>query len=118
TEHGVDVNHESGKPLHVAMSAGNLGWARCLLKGSPSSTPTPQTLSSALWHIFDSERDEDEAVSQIKVLVEYELNGARLDPLHVYPGRKPLLVTALERFPTSTKVLQALLDGGFFHDQL
>ncbi|KAG4220784.1 hypothetical protein PC116_g30737, partial [Phytophthora cactorum] len=41
-----------------------------------------------------------------------------MDVAFIQTGSEPVLVKALNQFPRSTKILGALLDAGFYHDQM
>lgn len=110
---GIDANHDGGKPFRLAASAGHLDRVRKLVAGSPSSDPTPQTLSLGLAAVFDSPADEDTALALVSAFTEHE---SGVDAM--YPHSVPLLILALDRFPRSREILKALLDAGFYHDQM
>lgn len=113
---GVDVNHDRGKPLRLAASVGHLHWTQALLAGSPSTDPTAETLSIGLSHVFDSPADEDAALVLVTAFTGHDRDGTTLDAMHPHPT--PLLVRALDRYPRSRGILRALLDAGFYHDQM
>ncbi|PKS07338.1 hypothetical protein jhhlp_005940 [Lomentospora prolificans] len=117
-DHGVDVNYEQGKPLHLAASAAQLQWLQALLAGARNSTPTPAALSVALSHVFDADLDEDDAASLLSAIVDYDRDGARVDVMYPHPIRKPILALALDRHPRSVRILELLLDAGYYHDQM
>ena len=113
---GVDVNYDHGKPLRLAASAGHLPWTQSLLAGAPSTDPTSETLALGLDQVFDSPADEDEALALVTAFTEYDREGITLDAMYAHPT--PILVRALQRYPRSREILEALLNAGFYHDQM
>lgn len=110
---GVDVNYDGGKPLRLAASLGDFSWVQKLLTGTPSSDPTPESLALGLASVFESPADEDTALALVTAFTEHE---SGVDAMYHHPV--PLLILALDRFPRSREILKALLDAGFYHDQM
>ncbi|CAI4214874.1 unnamed protein product [Parascedosporium putredinis] len=117
-EHGVDVNYQQAKPLRLTAAAGRLTWLQALLEGERNSTATPDSLAIALFHVFDMERDEEEAVALITAILEHERDSARIDVMYPHSIHSPILALALERYPRSVRILELLLDEGYYHDQM
>ncbi|KAF7549074.1 hypothetical protein G7046_g8459 [Stylonectria norvegica] len=111
--HGAQVNFESGEPLRQATSKANVSWTRKLLSGHPSA----ETLSLGFQHIFDTALSEDALLQLFEMFTSYDKDGVRMDVMSVDPGSEPVLVKALSQYPRSTKVLETLLDAGYYHDQ-
>lgn len=107
--HGAGIDHENGRPLQLAASAGHIAWVKQLLDGNPSS----RSMSMGLLHAFDKEIEPSDALSIVHLFVNHE--GERVD-VHITDG-KPILVRALERYPRSVEIFKALLDAGYYHDQ-
>ncbi|EAQ87372.1 hypothetical protein CHGG_03991 [Chaetomium globosum CBS 148.51] len=49
--------------------------------------------------------------------IDYHNEGERLDVMFAHPESEPVVFRALRKFPRSVKILQALLDAGYYHDQ-
>ncbi len=113
-ERGVDVNFDNGRPLVAAAKLGDGGIVSRLL----ALKPTTETLSIAFPYIFDFKRTEDEACQLIRLFTEYDSGEDRLDVMFNHPRSEPVVFRALSRHPRSIKVLQALLDGGFYYDKM
>lgn len=112
--HGVDVDYQDGEALKQAASKANAQWARKLLECHPSSA----TLSLGFQHIFDTGLSEDETLQLFDMFTEYHEGDVRLDVMASFPGQDPVLIKAISQFPRSTKIVGALLDAGFYHDQI
>jgi len=113
-EHKVDVNFRRGLPMIAAARLGDAGIIRQLLPLKPNS----ETLSMALPYIFEMELAEDEALELIKLFTESGDEEDKIDVMFKHPHLEPVVFRALARYPRSTKILQALLDAGFYHDQM
>ncbi|KAI2776722.1 hypothetical protein F4815DRAFT_332944 [Daldinia loculata] len=113
-KHGADVNYNHGEALQNAAAQGDPN----LLKRLLSENPNPQALTFALPRVFDASASEDDIYDLITLFVEYGDGQSRMDVAFIQTGSEPILVKALNQFPRSTKILGALLDAGFYHDQL
>ncbi|KAM0276941.1 hypothetical protein ACHAQH_006226 [Verticillium albo-atrum] len=111
--HDVDVDHEDGKLLDSATSTNNVKLVQRLLEKNPKA----DSLSKAFHHIFDRQLSEDQALQLIQVFTEYSNGETRLDVMYSPQDSPPVLFLALARFPRSYKIIKALLDAGFYHDQ-
>ncbi|KAM0325876.1 hypothetical protein ACHAQA_007179 [Verticillium albo-atrum] len=111
--HDVDVDHEDGKLLESATSTNNITLVQRLLQKKPKA----ESLSKAFHHVFDRELSEEEALQLIHVYTEYSDGESRLDVMYSPTDSPPVLFLALARFPRSFKIIKALLDAGFYHDQ-
>jgi hypothetical protein len=113
-KHGADVNHNSGEPLQIAAACGNAGLVARLLSEAPNS----DTLTSAFPKIFDAPLTEEQIHELLSIFAEYRNGESQLDVFFENPGSDPVIIRALSRFPRSTKILGALLDFGFYHEQM
>ncbi|KAK7958435.1 ankyrin repeat containing protein [Apiospora saccharicola] len=112
--HNADVNFNQGEALQVAASQGKSDLVRRLLQQNPNT----EALTLAFRRIFDTETTEDEICELIQLLTGHSEGENRVDVMFTYPDSEPVMVRALSRFPRSTAVLQALLDAGYYHDQM
>ncbi|KAI0109748.1 hypothetical protein F4814DRAFT_377783 [Daldinia grandis] len=113
-KHGADVNYNHGEALQNAAAQGDPNLLKRLLRENPN----PQALTFALPRIFDAPASEDDIYDLITLFVEYGDGQSRMDVAFIQSSSEPILVKALNQFPRSTKILGALLDAGFYHDQL
>ncbi|KAI1081711.1 ankyrin [Whalleya microplaca] len=113
-KHGADVNYNHGEALQTAAAQGNPELLRRLLQEKPSS----EALTLAFPRIFDAATSEDDVYELITLFTEYRDGHNQMDVLFVNPGSEPVLIRALSQFPRSTRILQALLDVGYYHDQM
>ncbi|KAH7031482.1 uncharacterized protein B0I36DRAFT_268468 [Microdochium trichocladiopsis] len=111
---GADVNYNDGETLRMAARAGDAGILRRLLQEKPNS----ETLTWAFPSVFDAEVNENEVGKLITLFTEYSDGKHQLDVMSVPPGSQPVLYRALSQFPRSTKILGALLDAGYYHEQM
>jgi hypothetical protein len=109
----VDVDYEDGLVLQKAARKADSELIQQVLQRGPSS----HTVSMAFPYIFDADLSEDEMLHIIDLFLDYHEDGERLDVMFVHPESGPVLVRAIHKFPRSTKVLQMLLDAGYYHDQ-
>jgi len=112
--HGADVNHNSGEPLQIAAACGNAELLARLLREAPNS----DTLTSAFPKIFDAPLTEEKIHELLTLFIEYRNGESQLNIFFENPGSDPVIIRALSRFPRSTKILGALLDVGFYHEQM
>lgn len=113
-KHGADVNYNYGEPVQIAASQGRPDLLRMLLEEGPSV----ETLTLAFPRIFDAGLSEDVLHELITIFTDHKDGHNQLDVMFVYPGSDPVIIRALSEFPRSTKILQALLDVGFYHEQM
>ncbi|KAI0815742.1 hypothetical protein GGR55DRAFT_629972 [Xylaria sp. FL0064] len=112
-KHGADVNYNHGEALQLAASQGN----RELLAKLLSKKPDAETLGSAFSRIFDAPLPEEKVHELITVFTDYRDGNSELDVVSSQPGSDPVVVRALSQYPRSIKILEALLDVGFYYDQ-
>ncbi|KAI1335804.1 ankyrin repeat-containing protein [Xylariaceae sp. FL0016] len=113
-KYGADINHNHGEALQIAASKGDPALLRRLLEEKPNS----ESVTLAFPRIFDAPISEDEAHDLITLFIDQHGGQNQLDVMTFYPDSEPVIVRALSQFPRSTKVLQALLDIGFYHEQM
>ncbi|KAI0478611.1 hypothetical protein GGR56DRAFT_631021 [Xylariaceae sp. FL0804] len=111
-QHGADVNHNHGEAVQVAASQGKPELLRKML----DEKPDPESLTLAFPRIFDAALSEDEVYELIVLFTEHGDGPGKMDVTSVQAASQPVIIRALSRFPRSTKILQALLDIGFYHD--
>ncbi|KAL2196913.1 hypothetical protein P885DRAFT_69376 [Corynascus similis CBS 632.67] len=112
-ESNVDVSYEHGMILQKAAQKADSELIRQVLLRKPDSV----ALSMAFPYIFDADISEPEIIHLIDLFVDYYDSGERLDVMFVHPVSEPILFRALSKFPRSVKILQTLLDAGYYHDQ-
>ncbi|KXJ88115.1 hypothetical protein Micbo1qcDRAFT_189984 [Microdochium bolleyi] len=113
-QHGADVDYNDGEVLRMAALCGDAAVLRRLLREKPSSA----TLTWAFPNVFDAGVGEDEVTELVALFTEHSDGKHQLDVMAVPPGSPPVLYRALAQFPRSTKVLGALLDAGYYHEQM
>ncbi|CAK7225041.1 hypothetical protein SCUCBS95973_005726 [Sporothrix curviconia] len=116
-KHKADINIDNGAPLQAAARSGDVDRVQQLLQ----LDPTPDSVAMAFPYIFDADASEDIAVRLIELFREHKTNDAAesgLDVMFKHPDREPVVVLAMSRYPRSVRILEALLDAGFYHDQM
>ncbi|KAL7627306.1 hypothetical protein AAE478_001497 [Parahypoxylon ruwenzoriense] len=113
-KHGADVNYNNGEALQNAAAQGDPDLLKRLLREKPDS----RSLTLAFPRIFDAAASEDDIHDLITLFVEYSDGHSHVDVLFTHPGSEPVIIRALSQFPRSTKIVGALLDAGFYHDQM
>ncbi|KAI8630653.1 hypothetical protein F5Y19DRAFT_52434 [Xylariaceae sp. FL1651] len=113
-KNGADINHNHGELLQLAAARGNTDLLGRLLSEKPNS----EALTLAFPRIFDAPVSEDEIHELITLFTEYRDGNNQLDVMFAYPGTDSVVIRALTQFPRSIKILEALLDVGFYHDQM
>ncbi|KAI1815803.1 hypothetical protein GGS20DRAFT_305269 [Poronia punctata] len=112
--HGANVNHNSGEAIQIAAASGNTQVLARLLREKPSA----EALTSAFPKIFDAPLSEENAHELVALFADHRNGESQLDVFFEQSGLDPVVVRALTRFPRSTKILGALLDVGFYHEQM
>ncbi|KAI8956780.1 hypothetical protein F5Y11DRAFT_353268 [Daldinia sp. FL1419] len=113
-KYGADVNYNHGEALQNAAAQGDPNLLKRLLRENPNS----QALTFALPRVFDAPASEDDIYDLVTLFVEHGDGQSRMDVAFTQMDSEPVLVKALNQFPRSTKILGALLDAGFYHDQM
>ncbi|CCC07140.1 unnamed protein product [Sordaria macrospora k-hell] len=111
-QHGASVTCQDGLVLQKAAKTADSELIQLILDQGPDS----HSVSMAFPHIFDADLSEDEILSLIEFFICYNNEGERLDVM--VPTSPPILLRALDKYPRSEKLLQTLLDAGYYHDQL
>ncbi|ORY58032.1 uncharacterized protein BCR38DRAFT_413447 [Pseudomassariella vexata] len=112
-KYDADVNYNHGEALQTAAAQGNLRLLSRLLQQMPNT----ESLTLAFPRIFDSNVPEDDVHELITLFSEHSDSSNQIDVIFVYPGSEPVIIRALSQYPRSTKILQALLDMGYYHEQ-
>ena len=80
--------------------------------------PDSVAVSMAFPYIFDADLSEADTLHLIDLSVDYHDAEERLDVMFSHPKSQPAVFRALAKFPRSVKMLQILLDAGYYHDQM
>ena len=112
--HGADVNFNNGAALQMAASKADKALVAKLMGHKPDTA----SLSLAMYRLFETEIPEDDALELVSLFTHYANDDTRLDDSFVQPGSRPLLFLCLDRYPRSSKLLKALLDAGYFPEQM
>ncbi|GKT45250.1 NF-kappa-B inhibitor alpha [Colletotrichum spaethianum] len=113
-DHKVDVNYADGKLLQSAAAACNSFLVKRLLEKKPNT----ESISRSFYRIFDNPASEDEALELITMFTEYADGETRLDVMYTPPESMPLLFLAVQQHPRSIRIFKALLDAGYYYDQM
>ncbi|KAI6258469.1 hypothetical protein MCOR19_005122 [Pyricularia oryzae] len=110
----ANVGAGSGAALEKAAASADKELIQRLLASNPNS----EAISTAFPKIFDQDLSEEEALELISLFVTTNAQGDGLDTMFVKPDEQPVIFKALSRHPRSTKILQALLDAGYYPDPM
>lgn len=110
----ADVNYENGLVVQKAARRADPELVELVLHGKPDSL----AVSMAFPYLLDSDLPDDEILRLVQLFADYHDGEERLDPMFSHPTSEPVIFRALTRFPRSFKILQALLDAGYYHDQM
>uniref|UniRef100_L2FT86 Ankyrin repeat containing protein n=1 Tax=Colletotrichum fructicola (strain Nara gc5) TaxID=1213859 RepID=L2FT86_COLFN len=113
-DHKVDVNYDNGMLLQSAAAALNAFLVNRLLEKKPNT----ESISRAFYRIFDNPTSEDEALELITMFTDYADGETRLDVMYTPPESMPLLFLAISQYPRSIRITKALLDAGYYYDQM
>ncbi|KAI0128156.1 ankyrin [Hypoxylon sp. NC0597] len=113
-KHGADVNYNNGEAFQNAAAQGDPDLLKRLLREKPNS----QAMTFAFPRIFDAAASEEDVYELITIFVEHGDGQTQMDVAFTQSGSEPILIRALSQFPRSTRILGALLDAGFYHDQM
>lgn len=113
-KYDADVNYNQGEVLRNAAAQGSPALLERLLQEKPNS----ESLTLAFPQVFDTNAGESDVLELVQLFVEYHDDGNQIDTMFAYPESQPVVIRALSQFPRSTKLLQALFDIGYYHDQM
>lgn len=115
-KHGVNVDYEHGQPLQEAAKRGDQDIVRQLLTLSPD----PHSAAAAFQSIFESGPPEEDAVGLSTLFNEYKIEGDACgqDIMFNQAEYEPVVFRALLQYPRSVRVLDTLLNAGYYHDQM
>ncbi|KAI1497494.1 ankyrin repeat-containing protein [Biscogniauxia marginata] len=113
-KYDADINYNHGEALQTAAVRGNAELLGRLL----SRNPDAEAVTLAFSRLFEAPISEDEIHELIALFTEYGDRQSKIDVMFVHPDSEPVVMRALAQFPRSTKILQALLDIGFYHEQM
>ncbi|KAL1837973.1 hypothetical protein VTJ49DRAFT_3162 [Mycothermus thermophilus] len=111
---GADVNGADGFVLQMAAQKADSELIQQILARKPNS----HTLSMAFPYIFDADLTEAEALSLMELFLEYQDGEERLDVMFKHPTLEPVVFRAVDNYPRSVRILEALLNAGYYHDQV
>ncbi|KAK3294101.1 uncharacterized protein B0H64DRAFT_443190 [Chaetomium fimeti] len=109
----VDVNHENGLVLQKAARRADSELILQVLERKPDSN----AVSMAFPYVFDADLSEADCLYLVEQFIDYHHGGERLDVMFAHAESEPVVFRALGKFPRSVKILQALLNAGYYHDQ-
>lgn len=109
----VDVSYDDGIAVQKAAQRADSELIQQMLNKKPNS----RAISMAFPRIFDDSLSEADTLYLISLFTEYHDGEERLDVMFSHPEFEPVIFRALSTFPRSVKILQALLDAGYYHDQ-
>ncbi|GAB1316581.1 hypothetical protein MFIFM68171_06791 [Madurella fahalii] len=109
----VDVNYDDGLVVQKAAQKADSELIQQVLDKKPNS----RAISMAFPYIFDDSLSEADTLHLMSLFTEYHDREERLDVMFSHPEFEPVIIRALSTFPRSVKILQALLDAGYYHDQ-
>lgn len=113
-QYDTDVNRNQGEALTKAAKSANPHLIQRLLQRKPDS----ESVSMAFPYILDHEVPEDQALELVSLFTDYRDGETRLDPMFPHPECEPIMYKAISRYPRSTRIIQTLLDAGYYHDQM
>lgn len=113
-KHDVDVNRDDGLVVQKAAERADSQLIQQVLTRKPST----HTISMAFPYILEGDIDEPDLLQLIALFTEYHDGEERLDVMFTHPRFEPVLFQAVSQYPRSVKILQALFDAGFYHDQV
>lgn len=109
----ADISYEDGLAVQKAAQKADSELIQQVLQRKPNT----QAVSMAFPFVFDDSLSEADTLRLIALFTEYHDGEERLDVMFSHPDSEPVLFRALAKFPRSVKILQALLDAGYYHDQ-
>lgn len=113
-QYDTDVDLNQGEALTKAAKSANTHLIRQLLKRRPNS----ESVSMAFPYVFDQDVPEDQALELVSLFTDYRDGETRLDAMFPHPESEPIIFKVISRYPRSIKIVQTLLDAGYYHDQM
>jgi len=110
----ADVNFQDGLVVQKAAQRADSELIQLVFQQRPNS----RSVSMAMPYIFDSDLPEEDTLHLISLFTEYHDGEERLDAMFTHPTSEPVIFRALDKFPRSLRLLQTLLDAGYYHDQM
>jgi len=110
----ADVNHEDGLVVQKAARKADSELIQLVLQQKPNT----HSVSMAFPYLFDGDLSEADTLQLMGLFLDYYHEGERLDAMFSHPQFEPVMFRAIDKFPRSVKMLQTLLDAGFYHDQM
>ncbi|KAK3902371.1 Serine/threonine-protein phosphatase [Staphylotrichum tortipilum] len=110
----ADVNHEDGLVVQKATRKADSELIQSVLQQKPNT----HSVSMAFPYLFDGDLSEADTLQLMGLFIDYNHEGERLDVMFTHPQFEPVMFRAIRKFPRSVKMLQTLLDAGFYHDQM
>ncbi|KAK5657651.1 hypothetical protein OQA88_2723 [Cercophora sp. LCS_1] len=109
----ADVSHEDGLVVRKAAKRADSMLIQVILQQKPDS----RAVSMAFPYLFDSDLSEEETLQLITLFTNYHDGEERLDPMFSHAESEPVMFRALTKFPRSLRIVEALLDAGYYYDQ-
>lgn len=113
-QYDTDVDLGQGEALVKAAKSADTHLIGKLLQRRPNS----ESVSMAFPYVFDHEVSEDQALELVSLFTDYRDGETQLDAMFPHPERGPIIFKVISRHPRSTKIVQTLLDAGYYHDQM
>ncbi|KAK4186425.1 hypothetical protein QBC35DRAFT_554133 [Podospora australis] len=110
----LDVSYEDGIVVQKAAQQADSELIRKVLQHNPDT----RAVTMAFRYIFDTDLSEEEAVRLITMFTDYYHGEDRLDVVFKHASHEPVVIRALNKFPRSVRILQTLLDAGYYHDEI
>lgn len=110
----ANINNGQGEALVKAIKGANVP----LIAQMMQHKPDVEAISMAFPYIFDQRLSEEGALELITLFTDCQDDKTRLDPMLQHPESESVIFKALSRYPHSTKIMQILLDAGYYHDQM
>ncbi|ROW16750.1 hypothetical protein VPNG_01597 [Cytospora leucostoma] len=113
-QYDTEVDRDQGEALTKAAKRANVHLMEQLLQRKPNS----ESVSMAFPYVFDHDLTEVEALELVSLFTDYRDGETQLDALFTHPECEPIMYKAISRYPRSSKIVQTLLDAGYYHDQM
>jgi ankyrin repeat protein len=112
-QHKPDVSYKDGLVVRKAAQGADSELIELILKQKPDSC----AVSMAFPYLFDSDLPEEDIIQLVRLFTDYHDGEERLDVMFSHPESEPVVFRALAKFPRSLKLLETLLDAGYYYDQ-